>query len=122
MSVRGFVYLSKTKRYYMFSVIYTFKVKPGLEEGFIESWVGLTQLIYSNGGSLGSKLHKAQNGNYVAYAQWPSREAWESSGSKLPIGEAKIFRDQMRSSCSEIETKYELELIEDLTKVKKFED
>ena len=27
---------------------------------------------------LGSCLHKADNGEYVAYARWPNRKAWES--------------------------------------------
>ena len=30
-------------------------------------------------GSLGSRLHKSTSGSFVAYAQWPSLEAYESA-------------------------------------------
>jgi len=106
----------------MFSVIYTFKVKPDLEEKFIENWSGLTRLIYEFEGSLGSKLHHDQNGSLVAYAQWPSKKVWENAGSKLPKEEADKFRKGMKESYLEMETKYELDVIMDLTKPKRFED
>lgn len=104
----------------MFSVIYTFKVKAGQEKALMESWKGLTHLIYKYEGSLGSKLHRDQNGNFVAYAQWPSKEVWENAGSKLPKQETDRFRKQMKNSCIQIETEYELDLVEDLTKDKVF--
>ena len=106
----------------MFSVIYTFKVKPDLEKKFIENWIGLTQLIYSHEGSLGSKLHRDQKGNFVAYAQWPSKEVWENAGSKLPRELADNFRKGMKESYFEMETKYELEMIADLTRTVKHVD
>ncbi len=100
----------------MFSVIYTFKVEPDLEKKFIENWIGLTQLIYTYEGSLGSKLHRDQNGRFVAYAQWPSKEVWENAGSKLPKESADSFRKGMKESYLEMDTKYELEMIVDLTR------
>ena len=100
----------------MFSVIYTFKVKDGKDQDFLDSWTGLTKLIYKHEGSLGSKVHKDKNGDYVAYAQWPSRDVWENAGANLPKEESEKFRIQMKDSCSEIETLYELDLLVDLTK------
>jgi quinol monooxygenase YgiN len=62
-----------------FCVIYTFKVRPGMEESFIEGWSRLTEAIRETRGGLGSRLHKSDNGWWVAYAQWPDRQTWESS-------------------------------------------
>lgn len=100
----------------MFSVIYTFKVKDGKDQDFLDGWTGLTKLIYKHEGSLGSKVHKDQNGNYVACAQWPSREVWENTGANLPKVETEKFRAQMKNSCYEMETLFELDLVVDLTK------
>jgi heme-degrading monooxygenase HmoA len=103
----------------MFSVIYTFKVKPELEKKFIENWIGFTQLIYEHEGSLGSKLHRDQNGNFVAYAQWPSEEVWKNAGSNLPKESADAFRNGMKESYLEMKTEYKLEMIVDLTRTVK---
>jgi len=62
-----------------FCVIYTFKVRPGKEESFIEGWSSLTEAIRETRGGMGSRLHKSDNGWWVAYAQWPDRQTWESS-------------------------------------------
>ena len=100
----------------MFSVIYTFTVKPGKENDFVAGWSGLTKMIYQFEGSFGSKVHKDQNGGYVAYAQWPSREAWKNAGRNLPKEETDKFRAQMKDSCTAMETLFELDLVMDLTK------
>lgn len=97
----------------MFSVIYYFKVKPGFDNQFIKSWNELTNYIIQYEGSLGSRLHKASNELYIAYAQWSNKKMWENSGAKLPLKANKV-RQEMRSGCVEIKTIYELELIDDL--------
>ena len=99
----------------MFSVIYTFRVKEGRDKDFIVGWRGLTKLIYEYEGSLGSRLHKKSEGEYVAYAQWPSKEVWKNAGGKLPEIAAES-RDLMKYSCEDIQTAYELDVIEDLVK------
>ena len=97
----------------MFAVLCLFKTKPGQQETFEKAWEGLTQLIYQYEGSLGSRLHKKDAFNYLAYAQWPDRNTWENSGENLPES-ADIHRNDMRSSCESIETLYEMEMINDL--------
>jgi heme-degrading monooxygenase HmoA len=97
----------------MFAVIYYFEVLPGKEKSFIEGWKGLTQFIYQYEGSLGSRLHKKSDGNYIAYAQWPDRKRWEESGKNLPP-EAEVPRKKMKEACASIKTAHELEMIEDL--------
>jgi len=97
----------------MFSVIYSFKTKPGQSQNFEKAWEELTRLIYVYEGSLGSRLHKKGENHYIAYAQWPDREKWSSSGMKLPDSAAEV-RKRMKDCCSSIETLHELEVINDL--------
>ena len=87
----------------MFTVIYSFEVKEGKIEEFIHGWQGLTDLIYQYEGSLGSRLHRVSELNYIAYAQWPSKETWKNAGSSLPET-AGTYRDQMKSACESIES------------------
>jgi heme-degrading monooxygenase HmoA len=97
----------------MFSIIYKFEIKPERKESFEKSWKNLTLLIYKYAGSLGSRLHKKDEYNYIAYAQWPNKETWENSSNKLPEKSKEISR-LMKESCISIETEYKLDLIEDL--------
>ena len=97
----------------MFAVIYSFEVKPNCDQQLIQSWKELTELIYKHEGSLGSRLHKAGENKYIAYAQWPEKEIWENSGNLLPDSASEI-RKQMKEACVSIETLFELETIEDL--------
>lgn len=99
----------------MFSVIYSFQVKEDKIKQFEENWSKLTELIYQYEGSLGSRLHKSDKLNYLAYAQWPDKETWENSGTKMPGFSKKISR-KMKESCVKIETVHELEVINDLLK------
>ena len=101
----------------MFAVLYRFTINENMESQFIDAWKQLTQLIYEYEGSLGSRLHKQNDGNYFAYAQWPDKETWKKSGSKLPDS-ADEARKVMRESCSKIETLYELNCTADLLKSK----
>ena len=103
----------------MFCVIYKFKVIPGQQEVFKSAWAALTQIIYEHAGSLGSRLHAADDHQYIAYAQWPDKESWEQASTKLPDKAAEVSK-QMRASCKEIKTSYELDLVDDLLKSKPF--
>jgi len=47
------------------SVLYFFDVKKDQEQVFIENWTQLTALIYEYQGSLGSRLHKTEDGRYI---------------------------------------------------------
>jgi heme-degrading monooxygenase HmoA len=53
----------------MFTVIYSFQVKPGQVHKFEKAWKDLTLLISEYEGSLGSRLHKQSELSYIAYAQ-----------------------------------------------------
>lgn len=74
-----------------FAVIYRWKLKEGLEQQFIENWSKATQLLMKERGALGSRLHQAEDGTWVSYAQWPNKEAWLHHRS-LPSIDPKISR------------------------------
>ncbi|MEO9534048.1 MAG: antibiotic biosynthesis monooxygenase [Crocinitomicaceae bacterium] len=97
----------------MFVAIYTFTIHPNKEAEFIEAWEALTKLIYEYENSLGSRLHRKSETEFIAYAQWPDKNTWKNSGDKLPVS-ATQWRQQMRASCSNIETQHELEMLSDL--------
>lgn len=62
-----------------FCVIYRWVVKDGMEAQCREAWAQLTRAIRRERGGLGSRLHLADDGTWVAYAQWPSREVWAAA-------------------------------------------
>ncbi|MEZ4721920.1 MAG: antibiotic biosynthesis monooxygenase family protein [Flavobacteriales bacterium] len=96
-----------------FAVVYQFKVKNGMEETFIQAWKSLTELIAQYEGGLGSRLHKNQRGEFIAYAQWPNRAAWENSGVNLPH-QSQSIRQTMRDCCYEVNTQHELDVVTNL--------
>ena len=61
----------------MFIALYRWKLKSGKEDQFREAWSQVTVAIREKSGSLGSRLHRSEDGTWVAYAQWPSKEAWQ---------------------------------------------
>lgn len=97
----------------MFTVLYTFRAKPGMEETFQRSWAFITEEYMRTRGSLGSRLHKDENGTFVAIALWPDREHWEAQG-PTDSPELANARDRMREACEEIQTTHELVVVQDL--------
>ena len=63
----------------MFAVIYRWRVIPGLETQFEQGWARGTQRIAAEFGGWGSRLHRAADNVYVAYAQWPDEETWRKA-------------------------------------------
>ncbi|REE08432.1 antibiotic biosynthesis monooxygenase [Winogradskyella pacifica] len=104
----------------MYIVLYAVIIKPNQEDNFIEAWKGLTSLIYKYEGSLGSRLHKKDALNYLAYAQWPDKNTFDTAGGNLPK-EANHFRDIMKASCEKFEVLDKFEVIEDLLMQKQSE-
>ncbi len=62
-----------------FCVIYRWRFEPGSEERGIAAWERLTRAIARQCGGLGSRLHRTDEGWFVAYAQWPDEETWQRS-------------------------------------------
>ncbi|CAN5490461.1 hypothetical protein BH10ACI1_BH10ACI1_10320 [soil metagenome] len=62
----------------MFIALYHWKIKHGSEEKFQEGWHRRTLEIRANCGGSGSRLHRAEDGSFIAYAQWKNKEMWEN--------------------------------------------
>jgi hypothetical protein len=77
----------------MFAVIYRWRLHDGREEQFVDGWSRVTQAILRSCGSYGSRLHRAGDGSWVAYARWPDEQTrkhcqhGETEGARL-MGEA----------------------------------
>ena len=63
----------------MFAVIYRWQVLPGCEAQFEAGWRRGTERIAAEFGGWGSRLHKAGEGVYIAYAQWPDEATWKKA-------------------------------------------
>jgi len=100
----------------MLTVIYSFTLKPNHNKRFIAAWKEMTFLIQQYEGGLVSSLHKKSEYEYIAYAQWPNRETWENAGNNLPPN-ATNERDKMRICCENMETTFEMDVVEDLLKM-----
>ncbi len=63
----------------MYAIVIEFRVKESCERDFIRYWNQTTQYFLAHHGSLGSRLHKSENGMYVAYAFWPDKITYDSA-------------------------------------------
>lgn len=55
-----------------------------MESEFTEAWSQVTRFMVENCGSLGSRLHRANDGTFYAYAQWNSAEHRDAAFSGHP--------------------------------------
>ena len=99
----------------MFCVVYSFRVKKGLETSFENAWKELTEVMFTYANSNGSRLHQAKENEYIAYASWPNKKTWKNAASKLPENSIVISK-KMKDFCSDIQSVYELDLVHDLLK------
>ena len=81
----------------MFNVMYRWRVKEGCEENFRDAWRRATEAIYQKYKSLGSRLHKSDDGLWIAYAQWRSREDWQAMQNRSVAADEDAFA-MMRDS------------------------
>ena len=63
----------------MFVVAYWWRAHPGKEEQFRAAWRRGTELIRAKYGSLGSRLHRDEEGRFVGVAEWPDRATWQAA-------------------------------------------
>jgi quinol monooxygenase YgiN len=83
----------------MFIALYRWKLKPEKENQFREAWSQVTLAIRDKCGSLGSRLHRSEDGTWVAYAQWPNKESWQS---ERPLDDSAVAaRQRMRDAVEE---------------------
>lgn len=61
-----------------FTVLYRWRLRPGYEKQFEEAW-SLVTIDLTKRGSLGSRLHRSNDGLWYAYAQWPNAEVRDTA-------------------------------------------
>ena len=60
-----------------FAVLYRWSVAPEHEDYFRQRWNAGTLRLKNEFGALGSCLTRAANGDFIAFARWPSEAARE---------------------------------------------
>ena len=68
-----------------FAVIYRVRLHAGMEQTYVAAWSRITQVLQSERGGLGSRLHRGPEGIWYAYAQWPSAEARRAAFALGPV-------------------------------------
>jgi hypothetical protein len=79
-------------------VLYRWRLNPGTEASFIEAWSRVTALLRERAGSLGSRLHRGNDGVWYGYAQWPNDETRQRAFAQ-PVDAAALA--QMRAAIAE---------------------
>lgn len=99
----------------MFIVMFEFVVKNGFEEQFLATWSRTTQGIYLFKGSLGSRLHRTLEGDFIDYAQWPDEDTYRQSAHINMDEKFEAQRQLMHDSLNLTSTKvlYEMEVEQD---------
>jgi heme-degrading monooxygenase HmoA len=82
-----------------------------MEQQFIEAWSRISELLLTQRGSLGSRLHRGPDGWWYSYAQWPSAEAREQAFAQGSVDQEATHR--MRESIAESMPELVLESISD---------
>lgn len=74
-----------------FRFVFEIKVKPGLEEAFIENWREGSMPIQEYEGARGTRLHQkvGESGTYVAIAEWESHEYRQQAMADIRLGESE---------------------------------
>ncbi|MFG2391209.1 hypothetical protein ACGFYF_20195 [Streptomyces lavendulae] len=93
----------------MFAVVYRWRLHEGKERQFVEGWRRVTDAIHARCGSYGSRLHRADDGTWVAYARWPDAESRERCAVPDPEGVAL-----MSGAIAERFPETRLQIVEDL--------
>lgn len=100
------------------SAVYRFTVIPGKEATFEAARLKRTQGIYLRLGSLGSRLHRQVNGDYIAYAQWPSREVWLNAEGENLDAQYRHARNEVQRCLLIDKTLYEVDVAEDYLQIR----
>lgn len=73
----------------MFAVIYRMYLKPNTDTAYRKAWQIVANYFVAKRGALGSCLHQAEDGMWVAYSRWPDNATRNASwpGDEAPADE-----------------------------------
>lgn len=103
----------------MFAVIYRGYIYPNQEKKYIENWKIVANYFKKERGALGSSLHRASSGEFIAYSRWPDQKTRDLSwgDSDIVINEQVDKSIQIIKSCIDLSKPYDeitMEVLEDL--------
>jgi heme-degrading monooxygenase HmoA len=99
----------------MFAAIYKWRVLAGREAEFEEAWRLGTIAIRDQLGGQGARLHRAANGEYFAYAQWPDEETWRrAADQRMPYKDDEARRLYSSAIDGPVEHLYAFPVVIDL--------
>jgi len=112
----------------MFAVIYRATIKSGKEEEYQRHWRTVAGYFIEKRGALGSCLHKASDGTWVAYSQWPDKQTrdanWgdeaEEQNSSFPENIVEAIA-RLKDSIQEEHTPIEMEIVDNLLSMKRLD-
>ncbi len=96
----------------MFVVLYRWRIKEGMERQFVETWSERTAYLLEKYGSLGSRLHRGNDGICYSYAQWKS-EVQRKRAFKAELSNTSETRRKFQEAVDEEFPEVELEVISD---------
>lgn len=94
-----------------FCAIYRWRLHPGSEDAFVQAWSRVTELLLTERGSLGSRLHRGPDDIWYSYTQWPSATA-KAEGLARPSVDPEAWR-QLRAAIAETLPELILEPVSD---------
>ncbi len=100
----------------MLIFLYRWRIKPEKEAQFIEAWSEITAYYRENFDSLGSRLHRGDDGLFYAYAQWKFAEQREGAFANTHKPEA---RKKILEAIEESFPEVRLEILSDYLVVQK---
>ena len=83
----------------MFIVLYRWRIKPEKETQFIKAWAEVTDYFRQNWDSLGSRLHRGNDGLFYGYAQWKSASDRENAfANAIKLEASELMKDAIAES------------------------
>ena len=84
----------------MIVYMYRWRIKKDKAAQFQENWEKVTVILREHCGSYGSRLHIADDGTYVGYAQWPDKDTRDKC--KINQPELNAARTLMKDAVEEM--------------------
>ncbi len=97
----------------MFVVLYRWRIKPNLESQFVENWSARTAYLREKYDTLGSRLHRGNDGIWYSYAQWESADQ-RTQAFALEANTISEASQKFQEAIEEIFPEIQLEIVSDL--------
>ena len=94
----------------MIATFFEWRVEPGREEHFRQSWAEVTRRLHAHG-SKGSTLFQSADGNFCALARWPDRVTRDAAFAAETGNDASV---RLRDLIGETIQRFDLDELDNL--------